>query len=82
MKVFYTRSAEKEILALEKILAQRVAQKIVDLTVNPYPHGYEKLSGNKGYRIRIGDYRVVYRIDKSTKTVDILKIKHRREVYR
>lgn len=82
MKVIYSRSAEKEILSLDKLLAQRIAHKIADLEVNPYSHGSEKLSGNKGYRIRIGDYRVVYTIDKISKTVTIVKVKHRREVYR
>ncbi len=82
MKVVYNRSAEKEILSLEKILAQRIARKIVDLQLDPYPHGYEKLSGEGGYRIRIGDYRVVYLIDKKSKVLTITKIKHRREVYR
>lgn len=82
MKVFYSKRAEKEILVLEKNLAQKIASKIADLEINPYPHGYEKLSGNKGYRIRIGDYRAVYLIDKVSKTVTIIKVKHRREVYR
>jgi mRNA interferase RelE/StbE len=82
MKVSYSKSSEKEILSLEKVLAQRIAQKIMLLEVNPYSQGSQKLSGNTGYRIRIGDYRVIYTVDKIAKTVTIIKVAHRKEVYR
>lgn len=82
MRVVSSRSAEKEILSLEKNLALRIGQKIAALGKNPFPPGSEKLAGNKGYRIRIGDYRVVYLINKKLKIITIVKVKHRREVYR
>ncbi len=82
MKISFHKSAEKDILSLHKIIAHRIAQKIALLKKNPFPVGYRKLSGEEGYRIRIGDYRVVYTIDQATKTVTIIKVAHRKEVYR
>lgn len=82
MKIVSSKAAEKDILALEKITAQRIASKITQLADNPYPEGSKKLEGGKGYRIRMGDYRIVYLVDKTNKMVTIIKVKHRREVYR
>ncbi|MDQ3207136.1 MAG: type II toxin-antitoxin system RelE/ParE family toxin [Gemmatimonadota bacterium] len=48
----------------------------------PRPHGYEKLSGQEHYRVRQGDYRVVYSVDDETRTVLVVKVGHRRDVYR
>jgi mRNA interferase RelE/StbE len=81
MKVVYKKSAEKEIVNLPKNIAIRIADKIATLEKDPYPTGFKKLTGANGYRIRIGDYRVVYLIDKNTQIITIIKIKHRREVY-
>ncbi len=81
MKIVFRRSAEKELLTLEKPLAQRIFQKISHLSDNPFGLGNQKLAGGKGYRIRIGNYRVVYVVDKPSKTVLITKIGHRKEVY-
>ena len=82
MKILFVKSAEKELLRLKKSLAQRIFQKISLLKNNPYGQNSQKLEGNKGYRIRIGDYRVVYTIDKENKIILIIKIGHRREIYR
>lgn len=82
MNLFFVKSAEKELLALPKLLQQRVFRKVKLLSSNPYGQGCQKLAGGKGYRIRLGDYRVVYTIDKPKKMVVIIKIAHRREVYK
>ena len=81
MKIVFSKSAEKELLSLDKSLGQRIFKKITLLRDQPYGIGSQKLEGG-GYRIRIGDYRVVYIIDKEQKTVTIIKIRHRREVYK
>jgi mRNA interferase RelE/StbE len=52
-----------------------------DLAVNPRPYGYKKLKGRPGYRIRVGDYRIIYQVKNNILTVYILIIGHRREVY-
>ena len=82
MNISFARSAEKELLKLDKNLAKRILDKIGLLGSDPFGQNSQKLGGGKGYRIRIGDYRVVYTVDKSTKTVTIIRIRHRRDVYR
>lgn len=82
MRLILSRSTQKDLDRLDDDTTLRISAKLYGLNNNPFPYGYEKLSGNKGYRIRIGDYRVVYTIDKISKTVTIVKVKHRREVYR
>lgn len=82
MKITYTKSAEKEILALDRRIGQRIFEKINLLEKSPFGQGAKKLGGGKGYRIRIGDYRVVYIFDKGNKEIVIIKIRHRREAYR
>lgn len=82
MKLLLSRSAQKDFDKLPDDITLRISKKLYDLAINPYMYGSEKLSGNKGYRIRIGDYRVIYTIEKTAKTVIVIKVKHRREVYR
>ncbi|MBI4008662.1 type II toxin-antitoxin system RelE/ParE family toxin [Candidatus Roizmanbacteria bacterium] len=81
MKILFVKSAEKELLHLDKNLGKRILNKISLLKNDPYGNS-QKLKGNKGYRIRIGDYRVVYTIDKKKQTILIIKIGHRRDIYR
>jgi mRNA interferase RelE/StbE len=82
MKILFVKSAEKELLRLNKSLGQRIFQKIRLLENDPYSQNSQKLEGGRGHRIRIGDYRVVYTIDKENQTILIIKIGHRREIYR
>lgn len=82
MRVLFVKSAEKELFHLNKNLARRIFQKISLLKENPYGQNSQKLEGGKGYRIRIGDYRVVYTIDIEKNTILIIKIKHRKDVYK
>ncbi len=82
MKIVFSKSAEKEILSLDKSLGQRIFKKIGLLEDQPYGLDSQKLEGGKGYRIRIGDYRVVYTINKESKTITIIRIGHRREIYK
>ena len=82
MKILYTKAAEKQIRQLEKFLLKRIYTKIGLLSSNPYPQDSQKLEENLGYRIRVGGYRIVYQVNKKAKTIVIVKIAHRREVYR
>ena len=76
------KSAERELRALPKPDLRRVTERIRALSHNPRPPGCEKLSGHDQYRIRQGDYRIVYAIDDAAHIVTLVKIGHRREVYR
>jgi mRNA interferase RelE/StbE len=77
-----TTRAEKQFLKLSVSIQKRIAEKIDALAINPYPQGSKKLSGLDAYRIRIGDYRVIYQIHDDILLITIIKIGHRREVYR
>jgi len=75
-------SAVKEIEFLPKKVRQRVVNRIQALATGPRPAGCEKLSGEDKYRVRQGAYRVVYSIDDEANTVLVVKVGHRKEVYR
>lgn len=75
-------SARKELVALPDPMLLRIVQKLESLGDTPRPTGCKKLKGYKDqWRVRIGDWRVVYLIDETKKLVSILRIAHRREVY-
>jgi mRNA interferase RelE/StbE len=75
-------SARREIEDLEKRERERVASAVAALADDPRPCDCEKLSTLEKYRIRVGDYRVVYTIDDTIVTVFVVKVGHRRDVYR
>ena len=82
-EVLIERTAERDLKSLSPPLYQRVVPRIKALADNPRPSGCHKLAGSKNdWRIRIGDYRVVYEIDDRKKLVRIFRVRHRREVYR
>ncbi len=80
--VFIKPSAVKELEGTPRRDRQRLAQRIRTLSADPRPSGCEKLLGEEKYRIRQGNYRVVYAIDDDQRLVIVVKIGHRREVYR
>ena len=63
-------------------VARRVWEKLLVLEREPRPRGAAKLEGIEGYRIRVGDYRIVYLVDDDARVVDVARIGHRREIYR
>lgn len=74
--------ARRELMELPRDIQQRIADCLDDLEDNPRPPGTKKLVGQEGYRIRTGDYRMLYIIDDAHRLVRIYRIGHRREVYR
>jgi mRNA interferase RelE/StbE len=80
--IFFKASARKEMEAITKSDLQRIVERISGLADDPRPHGSEKLSGQERYRIRQGNFRIVYSIQDFELTVWVVKIGHRREVYR
>ena len=75
-------SAAKELEAVPKRDRRRVVVRIQSLRTDPRPPGSEKLSGHDLYRVRQGNYRVLYSVDDTDGTIVLIKIGHRREVYR
>ena len=81
--IFYKRSASEELIQLPSNIAHNVKAAINSLADNPRPHGCKKLKGGVNeYRIRISNYRVIYTIADTILIVTIIKIAHRKEVYR
>jgi mRNA interferase RelE/StbE len=81
-RIALTSSAEKEISRLPSQVVARIFPKIESLAVKPRPHGCKKLRGGQDeWRIRVGDYRVIYTIDDSTRQIDVTRVAHRREAY-
>ena len=81
-KLEIKKSALKEIEHLPKRELKAILEKIAFLTDDPRPYGYEKLSGEEKYRIRCGDYRILYSIEDEVLVVYIVKVGHRKDVYR
>jgi mRNA interferase RelE/StbE len=76
------KSAAKELEAVPKKDREKLVSKIQALANNPRPPGSEKLAGADQYRIRHGVYRVLYEVDDATVVVIVVRVAHRREVYR
>lgn len=81
-KILLKPSAAKELDALPKADRLRVVARIKTLAENPRPKGCEKLAGSEKYRLRQGVYRILYEIHDDHVLVVVVKIGHRREVYR
>jgi mRNA interferase RelE/StbE len=80
--ITFARSARKELEALEEKLVGRVFRRIESLATEPQPSGCKKLTGSRMlWRMRIGDYRVVYAIYDDRSVVDTVAVRHRKDVY-
>ena len=79
----WKKSTRKDLRKLPASTAERVVETVEGLADNPYPHGVEKLSGSEhAYRIRLGDYRIVYEVVTESKLVEIQRVRHSKDVYR
>lgn len=82
-RVVFARSARRELERLEMSVARRIIARIDALVTDPRPPGCVKLQGAADlWRIRIGDYRVVYSVDDDARVVDIRVVRHRSDAYR
>lgn len=73
--------ARKDLDSLDKKVFTQIKNKIISLASNPPPSGSLKLTAEEGYRIRSGNYRILYRIDDKNKIIYAYRIKHRKESY-
>jgi mRNA interferase RelE/StbE len=80
--LFLKDSVRKDLNSIPNSHLKRIVERIGSLAENPRPIGCEKLSGQERYRIRQGDYRIIYSIQDTQLTVWVVKAGHRREVYR
>ena len=82
-EVYLERAAEKDLKRLSVKNFQRIISRIKALSQNPRPAGCRSLFGSKNdWRIRVGDYRIIYEIGDEEKAVRVMRLRHRRESYR
>jgi len=81
-KVYFRESVEKDLHTIPKKDLKRILRRIEMLADNPRPPGCEKLTGQERYRVRQGQYRIAYSIPDHEFTVWIVKVGHRKDVYR
>lgn len=82
-EVILERAAERDLKKLPTDVFVKIISQIKILAQNPRPKGCRKITGSKSdWRIRVGEYRVIYEIREKTSTVAIMRARHRREVYR
>jgi mRNA interferase RelE/StbE len=81
-RVFILPRARKQIDALPSQQCHDIELKIDELQENPRPGGCRKLTGREGWRIRSTNYRIIYKIEDAAKTVTVVDVGHRREIYR
>ncbi len=82
-KIEWKRSAIKELEKLPRPMISKIVSAVDNLSSNPYPQGVRKLVGTEDtYRIRVGDYRVLYNIVENNLIIEIIRVRHRKDVYR
>lgn len=81
-KIFFKRSVEKDFEPIPKKDLKRILDRIKMLSEDPRPSGSEKLTGQERYRVRQGRYRIVYSIQDNELTVWVVKVGHRKGIYR
>lgn len=81
-RIVFKKSVAKDLRPIPKKDVQRILKRIDGLADDPRPAGADKLSGDEKYRIRQGNYRILYGIEDDIITVTIVKVGHRRDVYR
>jgi mRNA interferase RelE/StbE len=77
-----SRTAHRQVLRIPVKTRERINEAIMRLADNPRPHGVKKLTDREGYRIRVGDFRVLYQINDSAGTIIIYRVMSRGDVYR
>ncbi|MBU0569964.1 type II toxin-antitoxin system RelE/ParE family toxin [Patescibacteria group bacterium] len=82
MKLFVSKTASKQLLKMPHNIREKIEIEVEKLSGNPYSQKTRKLSGRSGYRLRIGDYRVLYSINNKPKRITILSVQHRKDAYR
>jgi mRNA interferase RelE/StbE len=81
-KIFFRKSVDKDFSAIPKQDLRKVLRRIEMLSEDPRPSGCEKLTGQERFRVRQGRYRIVYSIQDKDLTVWIVKVGHRKDIYR
>jgi len=81
-KILFSKQAKKTFAKLSPEIFTQIFNVIATLRINPRPHGYKKLVDREGYRVRSGDYRIIYTIDDTLEQILILNISPRKDAYK
>jgi len=81
-RIYFKESVEKDFRTIPKKDLQKILTRIEALAKDPRPLGHEKLTGQERYRIRQGHYRIIYSVHDKELTVWVVKVGHRKDVYR
>ena len=76
------KSAEKELGSLPEKIHDKIIPILLSLKHDPFPPGIKKLHGREGYRIRVGNYRILFTVDKAGREIEIYSVADRKDVYR
>lgn len=81
MKLYLSTKADRQLRKIPSRMYQFIIERIEELAINPTPVSAKKLVQREGWRLRVGDYRVLYTVDRKKKEITILSVAHRKEVY-
>ena len=82
-EIQWKHSAEKDLRGIDRQFISRILEAVDSLSNDPFPSQHRKLQGSESsYRIRIGDYRVIYQVDIENKIIVIYHVRHRKDIYR
>lgn len=81
-KLEWKPSVHNDFKKINKYQISKILQKAQELSHNPYPPGFKKLKdSSESYRIRVGDYRLIYQVDKKEKIITVQMVRHRKDIY-
>ncbi len=82
MKVFLSTKADRQLRVFPSVMYLHIIEKIEHLGTDPYSVNAKKLAGREGWRMRVGDYRILYMVNTKKKEITILSVAHRKDAYR
>ncbi|KKU57483.1 MAG: plasmid stabilization system [Candidatus Amesbacteria bacterium GW2011_GWA2_47_11b] len=82
MQIYLSTKADKQLGKLPKAMHQLLIERIEGLANDPFLRGAKKLAGRESWRLRVGDYRILYILEKKSRTVVVLSVAHRKEAYK
>ena len=77
----FNKKAKKQLDKMSDVIVMPILDAIENLAENPRPKGYKKLKGRTGYRIRVGNYRIIYEIFDDILLIDVIELGHRKDIY-
>ncbi len=81
-QIIWSESAAKELKKLDRTVANRIYKKVSQLSENPYHSDVTKIVGDPYFRLRVGDYRIIFDIQNNMLRILVLKVGHRKNVYK